>query len=95
MAMLSYRMYLAAMPVVAAVWVVPAAILLCFGDRPDSTVIAPDTSLVSAAPDCVMFCDQPAPVTTPGKPACTFWCDEPPLPSDSEVCQLFSGRQGC
>ncbi|WP_433592539.1 hypothetical protein [Nocardia sp. CA-145437] len=96
----AYRLYLSAMVSLTGVAMVPVALLLAFGPRPDTLVVAPDSSLVSSAAECVMFCDQPtlaAPSNTaPAKKSdCAFFCDEPPMPSHDEICRLFSGQKEC
>lgn len=100
MALLNYRVYLAAMSALSSVGVVPAAILLAFGERPNQPVVEPTAAFVSSVPSCVMFCEavtlmsptttpQPTPSPTPATPGCWMLCDEPPLPSGEELCELF------
>lgn len=65
----------------AALWIVPAAFLLAFGDRPEPPEVAPVTRFVSATTGepCVMFCEEPLP-TAPVSP----------LPStDNGLCPPF------
>lgn len=64
---------------VAALWIVPAAFLLAFGDRPEVPVSVPVVTLVSepVAADCVMFCADPPTATTTPSPddLCPPFCE--------------------
>lgn len=101
MSLKSYHTWASLMSGAAMVWIVPAALLMTFGERPEQAGIDPAASLVSGTPDCVMFCagysvSVPAavprseePTAGEQRPGCAFLCEEPPLPSNEELCRLF------
>lgn len=102
MKLLNYRLWVSVMSAAASVYVVPAALLLAFGDRPDQPTADEAMSLVSSVPPCVMFCVameiQSAPLT--GAPTtavaavpsqgCVMLCDAPAVPPTAATgCQMF------
>ncbi|MFB8007530.1 hypothetical protein [Nocardia sp. NPDC056000] len=89
MSLKSYHTWVAVLTGVAMIWVVPAALLMAFGHRPEVPMVDP---VVSSTTACVMFCapSQSAAATpSTAAPVCKFLCDEPPLPTPGELCRLF------